>query len=273
MTVNQKEQKNVPFYERKIRRDPQKMHHAHFHEKNELYYLEKGTTKYFIGNEIFLLEAGDMIFVPKNTFHKTDNSTDAGVERVLFTFDDGIVGADGQKYLELLRREKLIRLQNEPRNEVQRILASIAAEDERRAADYVEMEQLYFRQLLILIARHLVPSEQPALTPTYLLIHNVAKYVSEHVDADLSLPTLSRKYAVSASYLSRTFRAVTGVGLNEYVNVSRISRAELLLREPGAGITDVAVRCGFNDSNYFAAVFKKLKGVTPKRYALMHERR
>lgn len=33
-------------------------------------------------------------------------------------------------------------------------------------------------------------------------------------------------------------------------------------------ITEVSAECGFNDSNYFAAVFKKLKGVTPKKYSM-----
>lgn len=258
----------TPFYEKKVQKAPQKMHYAHFHEKHELYYLEKGKTKYFIGNEIFLLEAGDMIFVPKNTFHKTDNSEESGVERILFTFDDKTLGEDAQKHLRPLYEKKLIRMPTERQYEVQTLFRQLATEERKKEDDYQEMQQLYFRQLLILISRHVQNRSQTKLDPTLGLVQDIAKYISEHVAEDLSLASLSKRYALSACYLSRMFGAVTGIGLNEYINISRVTAAEKLLQTTDKSITDIALSCGFNDSNYFAAVFKRIKGITPKKYAL-----
>ena len=82
------------------------------------------------------------------------------------------------------------------------------------------------------------------------------------------LASLSQRFGVSPSYLSRSFKKLTGVGLNEYINISRITAAEKLLQSGNLSITEVAFSCGFNDSNYFAAVFKRVRGVTPKKYAL-----
>ena len=31
-------------------------------------------------------------------------------------------------------------------------------------------------------------------------------------------------------------------------------------------ITDVAYSCGFNDLSYFIKTFKKIKGITPRKY-------
>jgi two-component system response regulator YesN len=61
---------------------------------------------------------------------------------------------------------------------------------------------------------------------------------------------------------------MTGMGLSEYINIARVTAAEKLLLSADLPITEVATKCGFNDSNYFARVFKKLKGVTPKKYSM-----
>ena len=266
--MESKMKRPTPFYEKKVRKEPQKMQHAHFHAKHELYYLEKGKTKYFIGNEIFLLEAGDMIFVPKNTFHKTDNSDESGVERILFTFDDETLGEDAQKHLRPLYEQKLIRMPPDRQYEVQTLFHHLATEERKKETDYQEMQQLYFRQLLILISRCVQNRSIPNLDSTLNLVQNIAKYISEHVSEDLSLASLSKRYALSACYLSRIFGEVTGIGLNEYINISRVTEAEKLLQTTEMSITDIALACGYNDSNYFAAVFKRIKGITPKKYAL-----
>ena len=76
---------------------------------------------------------------------------------------------------------------------------------------------------------------------------------------------------MSPSHFSKQFKSITGVGLSEYINVSRISKAEKLLRKTNKPITEIATECGFNDSNYFAAVFKKIKGTTPKKYSMLNK--
>ena len=269
--MEQKKKRPIPFYEKAVRKAPHKMQHAHFHEKNELYYLEKGKTKYFIGNEIFFLEAGDMIFVPKNTFHKTDNSEQAGVERILFTFDEETLGESAQKHLGVLYEQKLIRLPSDRQFEVQSLFHRIAAEEHKRQSDYREMQRLCFCELLILISRSVQMKAKPQQDPTVELVQRVAKYISEHVAEDLSLSALSQRYALSSCYLSRVFREVTGIGLNEYINISRVSAAEKLLQNTRQSITEIAAACGYNDSNYFAAVFKRLRGITPKKYASLYQ--
>ena len=58
----------------------------------------------------------------------------------------------------------------------------------------------------------------------------------------------------------------------EYLNHIRITAAEKLLIQTDMPITRIAMECGFNDSNYFAAVFKKIKGITPKKFSLQSDK-
>ena len=258
------------FFDRKTHRGKMKMPRAHFHHQHELYYLERGQTKYFVGDEIFLLEPGDLLFVPKFTFHKTDNLANTHVERLLLSFDDQDLGPRSQELLEELGRHKLVRVPGEAHYKLREIFLQLEEEERNKSTDYRHMQRLYLQQLLILANRlrdKLIATPQ---SPQFLLVQAITKYISENPEADLSLGALSRRYATSQGHLSRLFKTITGLGLNEYVNISRITAAEKLLLQGQASITQIALRCGFNDSNYFAAVFKRLKGITPKKYALLH---
>lgn len=49
-----------------------------------------------------------------------------------------------------------------------------------------------------------------------------------------------------------------------YLNLCRIEHAaKLLIAEPSMNITEVALRCGFNSSQYFATAFRKIHRVSP----------
>lgn len=259
---------NSCFFERRIYNRPTTMPNMHFHDTHELYYLVKGQTKYFIGNEIFILEPGDMVFIPKFVYHKTDNSDDEYVERLRIVFDDDIVGEDEKKYINQLKDRRLLKIPAENQSLFENIFKQIENEENKKQLGYTEMEHLFFRQLLILISRYCT-EESNSLGEAFSVIQCIAKDISENYNTDLSLETLSQKYGVSPCHLSRLFKNITGVCLNEYINISRISAAEKLFSDTSSSITQIATQCGFNSSSYFSAIFKKFKGVTPKKYASM----
>lgn len=240
----------------------------HFHDTHELYYLVRGKTKYFIGNEIFLLEPGDMVFIPKFVYHRTDNGNNTYVERLRLVFDDDFGGEETKKYINRLKSRKLLRIPKENQNSFKNIFEQIENEENNKQQGFAEMEQLCFRQLLILISRY-CREENTNLSEPFTMVQCIAKYISENYNADLSLEALSQKYCVSTSHLSRLFKSITGVGINEYINISRITAAEKMLLSTDISVTEIATECGFNDSSYFSHVFKKLKGITPKKYAVM----
>ena len=90
------------------------------------------------------------------------------------------------------------------------------------------------------------------------------KYIESHYSESITIATLSGTTGVSTSYLSRIFRQETGMGIHEYVNQYRITKAAVMLRSQS--ISDVAYQCGFSDCSHFISVFKKQFGCTPKAY-------
>lgn len=257
----------VDIFQRSSRKNPKSMPAAHYHNRHEIYYLEKGQTTYFIGSEIFLLKPGDMIFVPKGTFHKTDSQSTEYVERVLLMVDDCIC-RDCPEYIEELKKNKLLSFPPEQAYKIRDIIGSIEHEEKRRHKDYMHMQRLYLEQLIITASRIRLASSAQNITEPYRIIQAAAEYICSNPASDLSLNFLAHKFGMCASYFSKQFKKITGVGLNEYVNLMRINAAQRLLSATSLSVTRVAMEVGFNDSNYFAAVFKKTVGITPKRFSI-----
>lgn len=254
------------FFDRATRnKDSCFMDAPHFHPHHELYYIVSGKAKYFIGSDLFVLNQGDFIFIPQNEYHKTEYLSATETERILIFFDEEFLGEDFLKYLEKPKSTKFLQIPNENMHSIRSILRKIEEESSQKNEGYVEMQQLYLRQLLILLERHGQGAKQH-LNATYTMIQDAAKYISSNYAEDLRLADVSRMYSLSPVHFGAQFKKVTGVGFRNYITITRISAAKAMFDSGEKNITKVAFACGFNDSNYFIKVFKEIMGTTPKKY-------
>lgn len=242
-----------------------KFSEIHYHSNYELYFLLEGDTKYFIGDEIFQLHKGNIIFIPKGILHKTDSETCLNVERLLLSFNDDLFDDTMLPILEELYNEKLICIPKSKLPLVEDIYRKIEKEDEKDSPFKEAMLKTYISELLILIMR-LKTNEKLQIGQSDKFIYGISEYIYENFTYEISLKSLSRQFAFSESYLSKKFKAVMGMGINKYINYVRILHSEKLLKETDISIMDIAQKCGFTDSNYFSTVFKKSMGITPLKY-------
>lgn len=239
---------------------------VHYHDEYELYYLMNGKTKYFVGDEIFHLEKGNFIFIPKGIIHKTDSEECLHNERMLIGFGDDIFDGGTAEILKEFTENKLIAVPLNCQNEAEEIMYRLLEEYKSKTVFKDTLIRLYTLELLILLYRSKTNvKKEPELSDK--IIFEISEYINSNYDRNISLDSLSEKFLISKSHLSRKFKKVAGIGLNEYITYVRISNAEKLLKKADMTITHVAAVCGFNDSNYFSTVFKKLKGITPLKYS------
>jgi two-component system response regulator YesN len=84
---------------------------------------------------------------------------------------------------------------------------------------------------------------------------------------DISLGVVASAVYVSEYYLSHLFRREMNQTFSDYAAKVRIEKAREFLREdPTAQIQEIADRAGFTDPNYFAKTFRKITGMTPRKY-------
>lgn len=97
-------------------------------------------------------------------------------------------------------------------------------------------------------------------------IKTVLEYIEANFSTGLSLEKLAQVVGMNPKYFCRVFSQLTHQSPMDYVNFYRIEQAAFLLSSTDLPITSVAMECGFWESSYFTKVFKKYKGITPKRY-------
>jgi YesN/AraC family two-component response regulator len=234
---------------------------AHTHTYYELYYLLRGETAYFIGDEIFKLYPGDFILVPKGSIHATDSQSCLHNERLLVTFDDDIFDERTLPYLTELCNVKLIRIKEGKAHIFDELMQKLQKEPDTASP----LGILYVLELILLLSKHKSSSAQSNAKHNEY-ISEITKYIRENYAEDITLAGLSRKFGISESALSRKFKQEVGIGLWEFITQVRIFNAETVLMQKDISITEAARLCGFSDSNYFATVFKKAKGITPLKY-------
>lgn len=107
------------------------------------------------------------------------------------------------------------------------------------------------------------------IKPT-VFYQKVLLYVKEHHTEDLTSEDICRHFSCSRSYLSHQFKKNCDMSIREYINQLRIEDAKTLLTNSKLNVTEISIVVGFNDSNYFSKIFKKITGVSPAHYRKEH---
>lgn len=91
-------------------------------------------------------------------------------------------------------------------------------------------------------------------------------FIGENFERDLSLDEVAEHANLNAAYFSSYFKKMTGQSFVNYITELRVRRAKELLRDEHIKIGRISEMLGFNDTRYFAKIFKKYVGVTPSEY-------
>lgn len=89
-------------------------------------------------------------------------------------------------------------------------------------------------------------------------------HIHRHLDEPISIPELAGLCGLSTARFKVRFREENGVPPGEYIQRARIQAAMQLLSESQLSITQIAFELGFSSSQYFASVFKRFTGSTPR---------
>ena len=90
--------------------------------------------------------------------------------------------------------------------------------------------------------------------------------IRERFGEKLSIESISEEMGVSASYLSRKFKEVTGQTFLDFLNKYRVQQAIVMLNAQKYRISEISEACGFTDYKHFCAVFKKYTLKSPTKF-------
>lgn len=237
---------------------------THRHHKIEMYYLMKGNVDYYVDDRVYNVSPGCFVIISPGVFHRTQTISETR-ERILINFDIEMISEKARALLDECLRETMLCIPETNRLAIENLLAKLENEYGSYQKNKEVLLEAYLTELLALVNRYSKREIKNVDTVDKIVIE-VAEYINNNYNQKLTLKEISRRFNISDAYLSRKFKSVIGTELNNYIQFIRVEKAKELLRQTSMSVTKVSEQCGFDDSNYFSVVFKRLEGCSPNNY-------
>ncbi len=145
------------------------------------------------------------------------------------------------------------------------LMESVAGTKEKELRQYADFLERFIR-IEIGIWSRTGGAKGKQRTPEYY-VRNSLFFIDCNFSKDISVEDAAETLRVTPNYLGEQIKKHTGKSFRLILNERRIREAEVYLRlHKELSVSRIANLCGFNDSNYFATVFRKYKGTTPRGY-------
>jgi AraC-like DNA-binding protein len=260
---------------------------AHRNEGLEIVFLETGGMGFEVDGSVHSLQAGNLTVTRPWQLHKLGDPNigrgklcwlilDVGVRRPNqeWTWPSWVV-LSPKDLTELTRKlrhgDQSVWVANPQMRQVFRDLADCVLHwNEPRMSSrlVVAINRLLVELLEVLAQQQL--EESPALVSRRRTVELFLNDLTENPAScaeTLTLGQMAEQCGMGITAMAKYCRELVNTGPIAYLNQCRLEHAaQGLLESPGASVTEIAMRTGFNSSQYFATLFRKRHKMTPMQY-------
>ena len=210
-----------------------------------------GTPQIVENGQLYRAQPGDLLLLSPGASRAL-----CGGGRVLLIFFDPCMTGDCAADLRaLLPRSPLLPAALVPQD-VCTLLPLLSAVREERAL------RGYLQAICARLLSIMEPFSRPALEELDWP-ERAIDYLSAHFTDPVSLGVLADALGMSKYHLSRSFPERIGCGLNDYLQILRTARAQLLLIGTDFSPAEIAAESGFDSAATFYRVFRARCGTSP----------
>lgn len=252
---------------------------SHRHEFWEIVFVLAGEGHHVTGETRHPVSAGDVLVINNRRAHGYENTRQLSLVNVLVRGDalreaerelGGLPGYHALFTLEPARWRRRaftsrLRLNAPDLRQASEWIASLEAETARAAEGGRFLAKNWLMLLIGLLARRYGERRDIGAD---LKFARLLSLIDREPERPLTLGEMAESAAMSERSFLRHFREATGSSPADFLIRARIRKARSLLDagDPNLSITEIAFRCGFNDSNYFARQFRRVTGTSPRNY-------
>ena len=237
----------------------------HTHHFTELLFVVSGEGSFSLNQEQSPLRRGDLVIIPPYTEHTERSSQNHPLEYY-------VLGIDGISFLSQKDREcaqVFCNFEHDP--SIHELFRQMLYEI--RTAQYGS--QTICQHLLEILILKIIRSQQ--LIPVSINSIRMTKecaQIKEYLDSNyaehITLDTLTGLTHMNKYYMVHSFTKYAGLSPIQYLNQTRLKRAQHLLKNTNYSISDIASSTGFSSQSYFTQIFRKNFNMTPVKYRQEH---
>jgi AraC family transcriptional regulator, transcriptional activator of pobA len=230
----------------------------------QLSYIESATAAFVnFDGERQQLTPPCLVYVPQDTVHGFDFTPDAQ-GCVIVAAGSFIDNLFGQSPSILSKLNKPYVLTTENKDFIEKIRLELADDLPERTAAL----QTYFGVLLMEIFRF--SSEKERIAPSNNRSLTYFRAFQQRIRQTNSLKKTIAEYAtelaITPVHLNRVCQAVAGKSASQIVQNHLVTEAERYLKQTDLSVSEIAYLLDFDNLSYFARLFKKHLGVSPKAF-------
>ena len=249
----------------------------HYHEFDKLILLLGGKVTYVVEGVTYFLQPWDVLLVQHNLIHKPIIDPGEPYERVVVWLDrtwlsqrsdpgerlDTCFDTARERGFHLLRADGARRL---------RYMQTIQGLEEAlhsKEFGAARLADTLCQQLLIDVNRDILSGCTAAeATDSYRVdpkMEEILRYIVHHLDEDLSVDMLAKRFYLSRYYLMHRFKAVTGYTVHQYISQKRLLLAGEMIRQ-GVPVMKAAEQAGFGEYSTFLRAFQNTFHMSPREF-------
>ena len=237
----------------------------HTHHFTELLFVVNGEGSFSFNQQHSPLRPGDLVIIPPYTEHTERSSNDCPLEYY-------VLGIDGISFLSQKDQECAQVFCNfEHDSSIHELFRQMLYEI--RTAQYgsqtICQHLLEILILKIIRAQQLIPVSINSIRMTKECAQ-IKEYLDSNYAEHITLDTLTSLTHMNKYYMVHSFTKYAGLSPIQYLNQTRLKRAQYLLETTNYSISDIASSTGFSSQSYFTQIFRKNFQMTPVKYRQEH---
>jgi len=249
---------------------------AHWHAQVEVNYLAAGSVSYRMQGHTVHLAAGDLALfwggLPHQLVDASDDAEYVAIHLPLLHFfrlrlPPGLTR-------KLTHGATLVSAEADPTDgpnlaRLARYMASECRARREHAIDelLLRIDRLQFEPYRLVEPFGLGAGQSGPLDTQGL--HNIGAicaFISDNFREDIDAVAIAGSADIHPKYAMSVFKKSTGMTLNEYVNLLRLSYAQALLLRDNDNVLRVAMESGFGSLSAFNKSFRKISGMSPSDF-------
>lgn len=249
----------------------------HYHDYLELLYCVRGEFEIVTFDERMHIRPGDMVLVNSGTPHGICYLSDSS-EHYCVKFTHSILFPEAEhtnKYDHFMNALANFRpLEFFDRQTIENDGLRIKENFPKIHGCFLEkscgwelLTHAYVLQIMTFVfrQRNMEPAARQGEQKAWLNKRDIDGYIKRHL-ASVSLSEMAKRYYMSYSYFSKSFKRMFAVSFQKYLIKMRINEAMRLLSETDLSVTAIALAVGFSTSSHFIKVFREEKNISPGKF-------
>jgi YesN/AraC family two-component response regulator len=234
---------------------------------HELIFIAKGKGRFSIDKKTCELKDGMLLYIRPGEPHAIETDPAAPVRCYTVHFSYARVNIHDGRW-ELQEEPEALPLQAaqelQDYYQIEDAFKKLTEAWDAKLPGYEFMSKTLLQQLLIAIAQNM--RKENRNYSASLKVEKIIRYMHEHVQDKITLAQLANLVQWSPTYLSRSFKAITGYSAIEFLNKIKMDKAKEMILEGNKSVKEVAGAVGYADEFYFSRVFKKTEGLSPSEF-------